>query len=338
MGVADTYEQIATSLRTTANTYTTKSSSLQTQSTTLAGVVQSLVTGNDRWAGGGSGSFQNAFSKAQGDNSNIRSALTAASGNMTSLAQTIEDNLPAIRTYESYVNSQSAVPNMPQSVADQFRQAMQTAEQNSATATAAIALMVSSMASQLDAAANQVGVCSTGEKGKGKDGINYADDGQGTDQPPPKKSLGAKFADTPLGRFIGQLLLRLDSFLGGLPGPVNRLITIIGGALNNSMAAIASSGFTSSTITVFVSNIVSMAIATEVVNFLAASGLALTSPGFVFIQSLIGGAIIGLIIAQVIKWIKSISFDGSSAPNPKPQPSPTTTPIVTPTYRPAFPK
>lgn len=176
MSKADMFEQVAETLRKTAGTYTTKSSLLQTQSQGLTAVVQNLVTGADRWAGSGSLAFQGSFSRAQGDYQNIISALTQASGSLNSMAQIIEDNLPAIRSYESYVQSESAIPSMPPSAAKQFQQELQTAQQLSAMADMAISLMADAMSAQVDAAAQEVGVCSTGDgQGSGQGGdTNYA--------------------------------------------------------------------------------------------------------------------------------------------------------------------
>lgn len=176
MSKADTFEQVAGTLRKTAGTYTAKSGLLQTQSQSLAMVVQDLVTGADRWAGAGSQAFQGSFSRAQGDYTNITSALTQASGSLNSMAQTIEEHLPAIRSYESYVQSESALPLMSPNAASQFQKELQAAQQLAAQAEMAISMMAASMSAQVESAAQQVGVCSTGDKnGSGQNGdTNYA--------------------------------------------------------------------------------------------------------------------------------------------------------------------
>ena len=180
MSTADALEQAAGTLRSVAGKYTGAVGQLNQQSQSLSGVVSALLSGTDSWAGSGSLAFEGAWNRSQGDRHNITSALTSAAGNMTSLASTIDANVAAIRTYEGYQRSAPSMnaATIPQQAQDAFKQAMQNAQQQAASAEFAIAMMVGLMAGQLTEAAQQVGVCSTNDGQKGGNGnINPADDG-----------------------------------------------------------------------------------------------------------------------------------------------------------------
>jgi uncharacterized protein YukE len=171
MGQAAQLTEIADSLRTTAGVYTSTGEDLDTTTLALTGVVQNLLT---NWKGASPVAFANACNKAWNDAGKISGSLSSTAAALTALAGSIESNIGPINNYET------------QELITVDKSALASAQLAASTAQAAIAAAVAQQAAAIEAAAGEVGVCSTAEGGPwGEKGLqlNATQQGSGENTP-----------------------------------------------------------------------------------------------------------------------------------------------------------
>ncbi len=149
---ASDLERVVSDLGQIARTYTNAAQQLDQQVITLEGAVAHVLNdGVMQWKGLSSEAFASAWLERRARLQQASMLMSTSAGNMTTLAQTIESNLPTIRAEQS-IQLQPIFASMPsneqQSVLDQVSQA-----QN------AIFMALAALNSQLEAMAEEVSDC-----------------------------------------------------------------------------------------------------------------------------------------------------------------------------------
>ena len=149
---ASDLERVVSDLGQIARTYTNAAQQLDQQVITLEGAVAHVLSdGVMQWKGLSSEAFASAWLERRARLQQASMLMSTSAGNMTTLAQTIESNLPTIRAEQS-IQLQPIFASMPsneqQSVLDQVSQA-----QN------AIFMALAALNSQLEAIAEEVSDC-----------------------------------------------------------------------------------------------------------------------------------------------------------------------------------
>ncbi len=203
MSDAGELEAVAEQLRRISATFTTAVNTLRQQTYQLDGAATDLTTGTAQWAGKASLSFLGAWSQYHQDTHHSADTLEQTASSLSALAQTIEDNVPAIRIGQQ-AEQQAQAQGANSTLTENAMQAMQTAE-------FAIAMMAASMSAQLEELTPQVGHCSEPQGlpygGIPDDGVNSSDNGNGdpeaggsSDNEENDGNAGAPEVTTPEGR------------------------------------------------------------------------------------------------------------------------------------------
>jgi len=103
LGVSDPNKlaAIAEDLRKVARDCSNASHTLQQQAQNLDGAAQDLTIGTSKWAGKGSQSFLSAWNAYHWDTRRSCNSLDQTAQVLNKLAQTIEDNLQALRNAQA---------------------------------------------------------------------------------------------------------------------------------------------------------------------------------------------------------------------------------------------
>jgi tetratricopeptide (TPR) repeat protein len=160
---ASDLERVVSDLGQIARTYTNAAHELDQQVITLEGAVAHVLNdGVMQWKGLSSEAFVSAWLERRARLQQASMLMSTAAGNMTTLAQTIESNLPIIRAEQS-IQLQPIFASMPsndqQAILDQVSQA-----QN------AIFMAVAALNSQLEAMAAEVSDCPQVDRDAGTPG------------------------------------------------------------------------------------------------------------------------------------------------------------------------
>lgn len=262
MGQAEQLDAAVSALRTTSGIYNDTGTELTAITIGLSGVMQNLLV---NWQGSSQQAFVQACNRAWGDQQAVSGSLSGAATALNTLAGTLETQAISIRNLERLENSDTIKP--PQ---------LQAAQSAADTAWAAIAAAVAQQAGAVNAAATQVGVCSTGEGGPwGDTGLN----------------------DTVAASKIKDFIAAYRDMVSSWPRSARFLWMLLWGTAFNSSSAVLNSYFPSSLqgyLPVVITNAIGMAFGGFFASKLASVGLtSATSEAFLPAQAFLGGLLTG---------------------------------------------
>jgi len=351
MGQAEQLSQAASQLTSTASAYTGAANEIQGIMGLTSGVAYGLGATEGGWQGQGYQAFTTAWKQVYGDGEGLTGALTGASGVMTQLAQTINEQLPAIQKAEAL--AQINMDYLRPAALAAHEQALNSAQTASDAALSTISTRAYALASTVGELETKVGVCNagTGETpptaGTAPVSVDYAQgflagllaaagasggDGGGT--PPP---AGPDSCDPDSPNFRQRLLEALKNNFTGR-GLVWSLLTGVAGGAANTTNNLLSSGLSQTTINAFIGSALGGTtgpVSLTVANLIAPSivskcGLDSNRKDNVvsLIMSVIGGVFVGGVIEHY--GVQPFLPHGSSTPHPTP--NPTAGPAPTPTH------
>ncbi len=361
MGQAEQLANAARELSAAAGKYKGATGEIDRTMGLISGIAYGLQNGKTGWTGNGSTAFIDAWQKTYGDGTNVNTALSGSSDAMSSLANTINDNLPAIQKYESL--SQINLDMVPGGGQARIAQEISSAQQEASTALSNISSKANSLAATLAGElSSAVGVCSAGTvavplSGNPTQTANYwkgflmgvmamsAMEGENSQSASGSDTSGNTCGpDGPQGPTSWQqILAALKQNFGTPKGLAWSVGTgAIGGAANTTNNLLTS-GFSQTTFNAFIGAMlggtfgpvtltISQLLAPKIMKACGISNER-TNNVVTILSSVFGGVVIGGVFEHYA--VQPLLPGSGPSPSPTPTPVPTPTPTPTPTQTPS---
>lgn len=160
MGQATMLASAASDLHSTAGCYRAATGEIERTMGLISGIAYGLQQGRTGWSGKGNAAFSEAWQKSAGDASNVTTALAGAATAMSTLAATIDAQVPAIQRYESLRDDLNTTVGPARGP---LAQELVGVQQDASTALSSISTQANSLAATLATELwAVVGVCSAG--------------------------------------------------------------------------------------------------------------------------------------------------------------------------------